>query len=65
MLRPVVSGLLVLSLIPPLRETFGNGNIAALLFIAAIILINYVKYIKERPSLMLLSFGIMGALILS
>jgi len=65
LLRPLVSGLLTLSIISPLRATAGNGYFAVALFAAGVALINYCKFIRERPAIMLFLFGAAGAFLLA
>lgn len=65
LLRPLVSGLLTLSLISPLKATLTNGYFAIALFAAGVALIKYCKFIRERPAVMLFLFGAAGALILA
>ncbi|NLX75170.1 MAG: chromate transporter [Synergistaceae bacterium] len=60
LLRPVVSGLLSLSLIAPLTATVHNGTIAMALFGVGLLLISFVKIFKENPPLLLFLFGIFG-----
>ena len=64
MLRPVVAGLLSLSLIAPLKVTWGNGLKAVALYAAGLVLLQNVKLIKEHPPVMLFVFGIIGAFFL-
>jgi len=65
LLRPVVSGLLVLSLIPPMKATAGNGAPAILLFFLGLVLLKFCRTFRENPSLMLLLYGAIGAVVLS
>lgn len=65
MLRPLVSGLLALSLKSPLTETIGNGASAIAMLICGILLIKYCKFIREYPAVMLFLFGAAGALVLA
>ena len=60
LLRPIVSGLLSLSLIVPLSATLKNGSVAIMLFCAALLLFNYSRIFKENPHILLLLCGIMG-----
>lgn len=62
-LRPVVSGLLALSLVSPLTAVFGGGAKDTALLFLGILLINKVKIIKESPIIMLIIFGILGILL--
>ena len=64
MLRPIVAGLLTLSVVSPLTATFDNGWKAAALFCVGVLLIKYCGFIKDHPTVMLLSFGIFGAVFL-
>lgn len=65
MLRPVVAGLLTLSIFSPLTSTLRNGVAAAALFAAGLALIKYCRFFKEYPAAMLIIFGIFGAVFLS
>lgn len=65
LLRPVVAGLLTLSVVSPFSATWGNGWKAVAVFIAGVLLIKYSKFFKEYPAAMLLIFGIFGAFFLS
>lgn len=64
LLRPIVSGLLTLSIVIPLSATLHNGRAAIMLFIAGLLLLNYVKVIKENPPILLFLFGILGIFLL-
>ena len=64
MLRPVVAGLLTLSVVSPFMATLENGWKAAVLFCAGVLLIKYCKFVKDYPSVMLLCFGVFGAVFL-
>ena len=64
MLRPVVAGLLTLSVVSPFMATLENGWKAAALFCAGVLLIKYCKFVKDYPSVMLLCFGVFGAVFL-
>ncbi|OUO93210.1 chromate transporter [Cloacibacillus sp. An23] len=63
-LRPIVAGLLTLSVISPFSATWQNGWKAVAMFCAGIVLIKYSKFCKERPSAMLMAFGLAGAVFL-
>ncbi|MEG1642005.1 MAG: chromate transporter [Synergistaceae bacterium] len=60
LLRPIVAGLLSLSLISPLTSTIANGYKAVLLFVTGLALLKFVKFFKEHPPVMLFFFGIIG-----
>lgn len=64
MLRPVVAGLLTLSIVSPLLATWENGWKAFALFCAGVFLIKYCRIVKDYPSVMLLCFGVIGAVLL-
>ncbi len=64
MLRPVVAGLLTLSVVSPFMATWENGLKASLLFCTGVFLIKYCKIVKDYPSVMLLCFGAIGAVFL-
>lgn len=64
MLRPVVAGLLSMALVSPLRLTYGNGARAMALYAAGLVMLSYVKFIKEHPPVMLFIFGLIGAFFL-
>lgn len=65
MLRPLVSGLLTLSILPPLKATVGNGPTAVAMFFAGILLLRFSKFVREHPAVMLFVFGACGTLLLS
>lgn len=65
LLRPLVAGLLTLSILSPLKGTFSNGIIAIILFIVGLLLIKFCKFIKDHPPIMLFLFGIVGMFLLS
>lgn len=65
MLRPLVSGLLTLSILSPLKATVGNGAIAVAMFAAGVLLLKYSKFVKEHPAVMLFAFGACGAVLLA
>lgn len=65
MLRPLVSGLLTLSVISPLKATVDNGYFAIALFVIGVVLIKYCKFIRENPAVMLFIFGAAGAFLLA
>ena len=64
MLRPVVAGLLTLSVVSRFMATWENGLKASLLFCTGVFLIKYCKIVKDYPSVMLLCFGVIGAVFL-
>lgn len=65
MLRPLVSGLLTLSVISPLKATIGNGIAAMALFAVGLLLLQFSKFVREHPAIMLFVFGACGAVILA
>lgn len=65
MLRPVVAGLLTLSLVSPFLSTWKNGYAAVALFAAGVALLKYCKFFRDRPAAMLLTFGAAGVFFLS
>lgn len=65
MLRPVVAGLLSLSLVSPFMATWHSGYIAVALFAAGVLLIRYCRFFKEHPAAMLIIFGLFGAVFLA
>lgn len=65
LLRPIVAGLLSLSLVSPLTSTVKNGFPAIGMFILGILLIKFNSYFRENPAILLLLFGIIGAFFLS
>lgn len=64
-LRPIVAGLLSLSLVSPLTATAGNGGIAVLMLILGIILMNTSRFFKKYPPVLLVIYGIIGSLLFS
>lgn len=64
MLRPVVAGLLTLSIVSPFTATWNNGFTAVALFGAGVLLIKFCRFFKEYPAAMLIIFGIFGAMFL-
>ena len=48
----------------PFMATLENGWKAAALFCAGVLLIKYCKFVKDYPSVMLLCFGVFGAVFL-
>lgn len=64
LLRPVVAGLLTLSIVSPFLSTWRNGWAAVALFLIGVALIRFNKFIKENPVVMLLAFGIFGSIFL-
>ena len=64
MLRPVVAGLLTLSVVSPFTSTLHNGATAVAPFAAGIGLIKFSKFFKENPAAMLIIFGIFGGFFL-
>ncbi len=64
MLRPVVAGLLTLSIVSPFISTWRNGAAAVALFAAGVALIKFSRFFKDNPAAMLIIFGIFGAFFL-
>ena len=64
MLRPVVAGLLTLSVVSPFFATMESGWKASALLCAGVFLIKYCKFVKDYPSVMLICFGVIGAVFL-
>ena len=60
LLRPVVTGLLSLSLIAPLTSTWNNGLLASAMLAAGIISLQKVKFLRENPPILLFLFGVIG-----
>ncbi len=60
LLRPVVAGLLSLSLISPLTVTWKNGLLASAMLAAGILCIQKIKIFRENPPLLLFLFGMIG-----
>lgn len=65
LLRPIVAGLLSLSLISPLTVTWKNGCVAVGMLVLGIVLLRSVKFIKEHPPLLLFVYGLLGIFFLS
>lgn len=65
MLRPIVAGLLTLSLVSPLTVTVKNGVTAIIMLIVGIFLIQTCKFFKKYPPVLLVIYGIIGAVIFS
>ena len=65
MLRPIVAGLLALSLVSPIAVTAKNGVIAVMMLIIGILLIRTCKFFKNYPPVLLVIYGIIGAVIFS
>ena len=65
MLRPIVGGLLTLSLISPLTVTAKNGVTAMAMLILGILLLRTCKFFKNYPPVLLVIYGIIGAVIFS
>jgi chromate transporter len=63
-IKPIVGGLLILSLISPLKATVQEGAFAIAMFVSGILLLKHCRFIKEHPPVMLFLFGIIGALFL-
>lgn len=64
-LRPVVAGLLFLSLLSPLKATIGNGSVALALFVFGLLLLKFCRIFRENPPILLLLYGAIGAVLLS
>lgn len=64
-LRPIVAGLLTLSLISPLTVTAKNGITAMAMLIIGIMLIRTFRFFKNYPPVLLVIYGIIGAVIFS
>jgi chromate transporter len=64
LLRPLVAGLLTLAILSPLKGTYQNGWRAVALFAAGLLLIQFCKFLRDRPPLMLVIFGLIGMLFL-
>lgn len=65
MLRPLVSGLLALSILSPLKATIDSGAAAIVMFAAGILLLKFSKVVREHPAVMLFVFGASGAFLLA
>ncbi len=65
MLRPIVAGLLTLSLVAPLTVTAKNGFTALAMLILGILLIRTCKFFKKYPPILLVIYGIIGTIIFS
>ena len=65
MLRPIVAGLLTLSLISPLTVTAKNGVTAMAMLILGILLIRTCKFFQKYPPVLLVIYGIIGTVIFS
>lgn len=65
MLRPLVSGLLTLSILPPLKATVGNGAAAVAMFAAGVLLLKFSGFVQKHPAIMLFVFGAGGAVLLA
>ncbi|MDO4988694.1 MAG: chromate transporter [Synergistes sp.] len=64
MLRPIVAGLITLSITAPFMSTLHNGSIAVAMFVFGVIILKYCKFVKKYPVIMLFAFGCVGALFL-
>ncbi|NLX84199.1 MAG: chromate transporter [Synergistaceae bacterium] len=65
LLRPIVAGLLSLSLVSPLTATVRNGIIAILMLFTGIFLLRSSKFLKKYPPVLLLVYGIIGSVLFS
>lgn len=63
-IRPTVSALLALSLMPPLLSVYRNGPVAAILFACGFYMIKKIRFFKAYPIAMFLLFGAVGAVLL-
>ena len=63
-MRPAVSALLSLALIPPLLSVYKNGIVTVLLFVCGIYMIRNIRFFKAYPIVMFLLFGVVGAVLL-
>lgn len=61
LLRPIVAGLLTLSLVSPFMSTLKNGAAAVALFVAGVLIIRLCRFFREYPIILLTIFGIFGA----
>lgn len=64
LIRPIVAGLLTLSIVSPFTSTLNNGAAAVALFAVGVALIKFNKFFKENPAVMLIIFGLFGAVFL-
>lgn len=64
-IRPIVAGLLTLSLVSPLAATAGNGFIAVLMLTCGILIISSCTFFKKYPFALLVIYGIIGAILFS
>ena len=62
-LRPIVSGLLSLSLVSPLKSTVDNGFAALIMYFAALFLMRNSGFLKKHPPVLLIIYGLMGIFI--
>ncbi len=65
MLRPIVAGLLTLSLVSPLTVTVKNGVMTMAMLVIGILIMRTCKFFKNYPPLLLVIYGIIGAVIFS
>ena len=65
MLRPIVAGLLTLSLVSPLTVTVKNGVMTMAMLVIGSLLMRTCKFFKNYPPLLLVIYGIIGAVIFS
>ena len=65
LIRPIVAGLLALSLVSPLTATAHNGFAAILMLIFGIGLIRYCGFFKKYPPALLVIYGVIGAFLFS
>jgi len=64
LLRPIVAGLLLLSIVSPMTATFKNGIAAMALFIIGLIFISKFRLFRENPWIILILFGLIGSIFL-
>lgn len=63
LLRPIVSGLLALSIISPLKSTVDNGYASLMMYFAALLLIKNSRFFKKYPPILLIIYGLIGAVV--
>lgn len=64
-LRPIVAGLLTLSLVSPITVTAKNGMITILMLFSGILLIRTCPFFKNYPQALLIIYGLFGAIFFS
>ena len=65
LIRPIVAGLLALSLVSPLTATAQNGFAAISMLILGIVLFRFCEFFKKYPPALLVIFGVIGAFLFS